>query len=488
MKRYSIIAFISLALLLNSKAVLAGVPYLQDQMSSEEALELALKHIEKYGVLSVLIDDDKVDISDDFKALFALNAVIPLDFIDSKESELVSPEKYVAEYFSREIGTGIPVVIRVLSSKNQAFEMGESGDYRVVIYLQKLMYAEVVNEEMAALEKPKRLIQEMEILVSKGGNVRINRLIPVMTTGEKNWSVDIRYAMDISNPIIINDFDQLGSTPSSLNLTTIGLRVNYSFNPFLPISTLGNERVDFMIGLSMDQWTYSMDSGSLSSEEINALPGSQVINLNTGVDISDTKPSARNFVRKIDSDYEKESLKATLAGLSIGLGYDLASNTSSSTRMELGFGFLGGQTKQMTSEVSYSSQTTFAEGPFSSSPVIIRPYDEISYVTAENLAEHEEVSSTYGLQSINDASEYNVEFKSTSYMEIRLVQLFNLGEFDLGGALSLTKQLSSPIDFGLISDRSHSYSVTNGIPRLIALTEKSSPLFLGLGLRIQKQI
>lgn len=459
--------------------------FLEQILSEEDAIQQAHNLVKNYAQFSRLLSDSEEDWTDEFLSLFSLNASLPLDYLLNADFNLVSPSKYTSDYLALEIDKPLESQTFLLESKTTVRAMGDGLGFRVTVYVERKMNRVYNGTRFVTPEKKRSYIQNIEILVKEGVAPQIDRVFEISPSYSNHLTLDLFGLSQISGTKLEagNTLKLAGLDGAEYSLNSIGANVRYHFNPFSPISSLGSSRLGLFVGLGMENWNYKIDAVTITGETTDYLGESDaVVLLQNGSNLNN-QANAQDFVQLTTGYFLEETISRTSLSGAAGFSYALSEGNGAKTILELGLGFVASST--VNSEVNSSSDNyaLFAEGPFNVNEVQFYS-DRIIY---NGQMYSGIIPSVYNLDDPTESRSYTTEMDMSSFFEIKLIQMFNLdNKLGLGGFVTFRQHLNSPFESNSYEPASLKEVIDDGAPRVSTFSNGQAPVFLGLGIRLQK--
>lgn len=460
----------------------------KDTINAYEAELMALNLLEKFIILSRLSGPAGEDYTNEFLSLFSMNASIPLDFYEGERSTYGTPETYVSEYVASGITQPLVTSSQLMSKKTIVEAIQGSDDYSVTMFIERIKTKTIVEGHYVQFDKPLKEIWMLFVHVYSYGGAQISQTTRLAIPFLSPLVLDANFGFNVASAQISEGVDAgsiVGLDQMKVSSNNIAIGLNYRFLPFRDPTSEEPITYYMKAGIGLDFTTYTTEALSLSGQTPDYLSDDGVYLLINAPDSLNDSPLAEgtgDFILYIDDEFDEEKLKVTTLDLMVGGGYQFSENTI----VELGLGFVTSASGEIGVRSDYTRYATFSEGYFEENPVAIYPGSATFSLQSDALA-FDDQSDVYGLRNSNEELNFKAETKSAMYLELKLIQLFDVGQFVLGGTLSMRTLLGSPLSSDSQGNTALQDVASRGVPRLIAFTEKFKPFYVGVGIRIQKK-
>jgi hypothetical protein len=460
----------------------------KDTINPEEAKLMALDLLERFVTLSKLMGPDGEDYTKEFLSLFSMNASIPIDFFEGNRSDYGSPETYVSEYVASGIAQPLATTSKILLNNLKVEEVQGSNDYSVTMFLERIKTRTVVDSHYVQLEKPIKEIWKVIVTAYSYGGAQIYQLTRLAIPTITPLAFDLDFEFNLAKAQISagsNVRSIIGLDQMDVNSNNISFGLNYRFLPFRDLTSEEPIKYYMKAAIGLDFTSYTTEALNLSGQLPDYLSDDGVYLLINAPDSLNDSPLAEgsgDFILFIEDEFEKEKLNVTTLDLMIGGGYQFNDKLA----LELGLGMVTSASGEIAVKSDHTRYATFSEGYFQENPVTIYPGSATFALQSETL-NFDDQGEAYGLRNNGEDLKYKAETNSAMYLELKLIQMFDVGDFALGGTVSIRTLLGSPLSRDLEGTNALRDVGLDGVPRLIAFTEKFNPFYIGFGIRIQKR-
>jgi|GEM_PF-4057839 len=453
---------------------------------TDEAIALAYRAYEAYVINSKLVLADGEDLSRAFLSGFGMDSKIPQDYMfGQKANVLVSPSKYVSDFFALVQNRPFDVDTRLLPERTTVSNIGDGQNKRVKMVVERTYSNQFRDGQLHVLNRPIKRQMIITFIVINDLAVEIDAIRlekrkdnSVEKSESKNWVANVSIGFGLGKNGFTESTTLQGISEVKIDVNSFNLGLSRRFRPFYSSGALG-ARTSLLIGVGIDRLSFSTPMMTLSAQEFDYLEEDDVILLATGVSISDAQNS-EDFVRKVQVDYAPHSFSQTSLELSAALSFRLNLNGKMNSLVETGFGLrLGGQTSTEIARVS-DYQVTYSEGPFEDTPVLIDS-EGVSYGGL-----FEAYDDPYGIYDVaNDVAKVSnsAQVITRPFIDFRFIESKEFDSFDLGLVLSMRSYLGDLIERDK-SNISLSRASREGVSPVFAFSDKVTPTILNIGLRL----
>jgi|GEM_PF-3751431 len=451
-----------------------------NEVTPDEAIQKAKALLKQFQQASAMKDYQGRSTTDEFLFLFSPNAYLPLSFISSRLEESVSPNKFVAEYQAHDIMSPLSTQYELVG-KPQLGEVRNDGDRQLTLRLKSIL-THGVNEQGIYAPLLEQVVQrlEMQVQVSASGYAKIVRIVPIVVDSRPvSLALDLQYLMNATNNGLRENTGIDGLEDHTVEVRGPSIRLSVGFSPFSASTPGETPRLGIRIAAGTDFLGYTAPEMGVVSKQVDYLEEDQVIELLSGAQLNDAAIGSEDFVLSVNDRFQEEKVNHTAIKASLGLTYRLGNNT----HFELAYGLSSGGTVDVTRSQALQVNSTFSEGQFANSPLVVSD-GEVTY--NGHSIPFQDQENVYGLRGAQANESYALELAGTTYVEIRLIQGFNAGTFGVSGILTVRQHLSSPLPNSGETALDLREVVVEGVPRLVAFTEEFNPMYVGIGLRLQK--